>query len=313
MVAHSHMSDDTLPLDCLIVGGGPAGLTAAIYLARFRLSIRIVDAGQSRTSMIPKTHNHAGFPGGITGPDLLARMRSQAGAFGVDLIHGSIDRLARAEDGFVAKSGANRWRAWSVLLATGVVNNRPLMAPDRHDMAVQRGLLRYCPICDGYEVTDKRIAVIGTQTHGHNEALFLRIYSADVTLISPVDDHALSSAERQRLEEAGVVLQDGPCGPLDFDGDQLLVPLPGGVARFDTAYPALGSNIESKLARDLGAAATDEGCLVVDGHQRTSIPGLYAAGDVTSGLDQISHAMGQAAVAATTIRNDLVNTAPLFR
>jgi len=313
MVARSDMSDDRPPLDCLIVGGGPAGLTAAIYLARFRLAIRIVDAGQSRASMIPRTRNHAGYPGGITGPDLLARMRAQAGEFGVDLVDESIDSLGASENGFVARSGASQWRARSVLLATGVVNHRPPMASDRHDIAVQRGLLRYCPICDGYEVTDKRIAVIGTQTHGHNEALFLRMYSAQVTLISPAGDHALTDAERQRLEEAGVVLQDGPCGPLEIDGNQILVPVPGGAARFDAAYPALGSVIRSELATVLGAKATDEGCLVVDGHQRTSIPGLYAAGDVTRGLDQISHAMGQAAVAATTIRNDLADAAPLFR
>lgn len=301
------------PLDCLIVGGGPAGLTAAIYLARFHLSIRIVDAGQSRAAMIPRAHNHAGFPGGITGPELLARMRTQAEAFGVDVVNGSVDALALAEDGFVARSIARTWRARSVLLATGVVNNRPPMAADRHDLAVQRGLLRYCPICDGYEVTDKRIAVIGTQTHGYNEALFLRMYSTDVTLVSPAGDHALSDPERQALKEAGVALLDGPCQLLDIDGDQILVPVPGGVARFDTAYPALGSVIRSELATALGAAATDEGCLVVDAHQRTTIAGLYAAGDVAEGLDQISHAMGEAGVAATTIRNDLATIAPLFR
>ncbi|WP_070151877.1 NAD(P)/FAD-dependent oxidoreductase [Sphingobium phenoxybenzoativorans] len=312
-VAASSRSDDESPLDCLIIGGGPAGLTAAIYLARFRLSIRIIDAGQSRASLIPRTHNHAGFPGGITGLDLLGRMRSQAEEFGVDIVSGAIESLARAETGFVARSGARKWRARSVLLATGVVNNRPPMASDLHDIALQRGLLRYCPICDGYEVTDKCIAVIGTQTHGHNEALFLRMYSADVTLISPAGGYALSSTERQRLVEAGVVLQDGPCEPLTIDGDHILVPIPGGVARFDTAYPALGSAIRSELATELGATATDEGCLVVDPHQRTTIASLYAAGDVTKGLDQISHAMGEAGVAATTIRNDLAAIAPLLR
>jgi len=312
-VAGSGGWDGVPLLDCLIIGGGPAGLTAAIYLARFRLSIRLVDAAQSRASMIPRTHNHAGFPGGITGPDLLARMRTQAREFGVDVVFGSVDSVAREADCFRAKSDAGHWRARSVLLATGVVNNRPPMAPDLHDIAVERGLLRYCPICDGYEVTDKRIAVIGTQTHGHNEALFLRMYSSDVTLMSPSGDHMLSRDERQRLKEAGVVLQDGPCQPLTIDGDHILVPGPGGVERFDTAYPALGSVIRSELATALGAEATEEGCLAVDRHQRTSILGLYAAGDVTKGLDQISHAMGEASVAATTIRNDLANIAPIRR
>ena len=82
---------------------------------------------------------------------------------------------------------------------------------------------------------------------------------------------------------------------------------------FDTVYPALGSDIHSKLAAALGAVLTDEGCIKVDAHQRTSVPGLYAAGDVVVGLDQISHAMGEAGVAATTIRNDLATAKPMLR
>jgi thioredoxin reductase (NADPH) len=313
MVVSSETGEEVPQLDCLIIGAGPAGLTAAIYLARFRLSIRIVDAGQSRASLIARTRNHPGFPGGIPGPDLLARMRAQAGEFGIDVVSGSIDALARVEGGFVAKSSARQWRARTVLLATGVVNNRPPMAPGDHAIALQRGLLRYCPICDGYDVTDKRIAVIGTQTHGHNEALFLRMYSADLTLVAPDGSHTLSGAERLRLEAAGIVLQDGPCESLRIDGEHILISVPGGSARFDTVYPALGSVMRSDLATSLGAEVTQEGCLVVDGHQRASIAGLYAAGDVTKGLDQISHAMGQAGVAATTIRNDLATIAPLYR
>jgi thioredoxin reductase (NADPH) len=86
-----------------------------------------------------------------------------------------------------------------------------------------------------------------------------------------------------------------------------------GRLKFDSIYPALGSEVHSNLAKGLGAAVTDDGCIKVDDHQRTSVPGLYAAGDVVSGLDQISHAMGEAGVAATTIRNDLAKAAPLRR
>ena len=86
-----------------------------------------------------------------------------------------------------------------------------------------------------------------------------------------------------------------------------------GPLRFDSIYPALGSTIRSDLARALGADMTADGCLLVDTHQRTSIPGLYAAGDVVKGLDQISHAVGEGGVAATTIRNDLAERRPLLR
>ncbi len=301
------------PLDCLVIGAGPAGLTAAIYLARFHLSIAVIDAGMSRAAMIPRTHNHAGYPDGIAGDDLLARMREQAGQFGVGVTEGLIERLERADGCFRASGGGQQWTARTVLLATGVVNNRPPIAPEIHDAALKRGLLRYCPICDGYEVTDQRIGVIGTGERGLNEAMFLRTYSRDVTLIAPDRAHALSDKERRQLDDSGIEAVDGPCGPLHIADDRIFAPTPGGELEFASIYPALGSVIRSELAVMLGAEASESGCLVVDAHQRTTVRGLYAAGDVAKGLDQISHAMGEAGVAATTIRNELAEKEPLRR
>lgn len=300
-------------LDCLVIGAGPAGLTAAIYLARFRLNIAVVDSGQSRAATIPRTNNHAGYPDGIPGAELLALMRQQASRFGVEPVHGAVERLERAPDGFVVHADTRAWRARAVLLTTGVVNNRPLISPELHDIAVARGLLRYCPICDGYEVTDREVGVIGTQAHGVNEATFLRMYTRDVTLISPHGEHALSDDERGKLADLNIQVFNGPCEPLTIAGEQIALPTPSGILKFDSVYPALGSVIRSELAVALGAQASEEGCLVVDSHQRTTIPGLYAAGDVTKGLDQISHAMGEAGVAATTIRNDLAQASPILR
>jgi len=144
-------------LDCLVIGAGPAGLTAAIYLARFHLSVRVIDAGHSRAALIPRTRNHAGFPGGISGRDLLQRMRQQAEEFGTSLTTGVVEKLERSGDGFTIHSADGTMQALTVLLATGVVNKRPPIAPEFHDLALSRGLPRYCPICDGYEVTDQQV------------------------------------------------------------------------------------------------------------------------------------------------------------
>ncbi len=303
---------------CIIIGGGPAGLTAAIYLARFHLAIRLFDSGNSRAALIPRTHNHAGYPDGITGPDLLARMLRQAETYGTVREAVTVDAVEPldgnvADGGFAVRIGGRVARARTVLLATGVVNHRPDMADALHDAALQRGLLRYCPICDGYEVTDKRVGVIGTSDHGMREALFLRGYTRDVTLVSPGGAHDLDAACLAKLNDAGIVHVDGPCGGYAIEGDQLALDTATGRMAFDSVYPALGSRIRSRLAVAAGARATDEGCLEVDDHQRTSIPGLFAAGDVVKGLDQISHAMGEAGVAATTIRNLLDEQRPLRR
>lgn len=301
-------------IDCLVVGGGPAGLTAAIYLARFHLSVRLVDAGKSRMAAIPRTHNHAGYPGGVPGVDLLERMREQAREFGVVSETGVAEHVERAQDLFVARlASGEAIRARTLLLATGIVNRPPSISPELHDVALARGLIRYCPICDGFEVTDKRVGVIGDGSHGCKEAVFLRSYTRDVTLIAPHGPLDAPEPDRGRAQDIGVHMVDGPCEPLRLDGDHIVVPTPAGDLMFDTIYPALGSVIRSELAVALGADASPDGCLVVDTHQRTSIPGLYAAGDLVKGLDQISHAMGEGGVAATTIRNDLAEAAPFCR
>ena len=300
-------------LDCLIIGGGPAGLTAAIYLARFRLSVTVVDAGQGRARMIPIARNHAGFPDGIKGRDLVARMAEQASRYGAQVDQGRILKLARDGDTLVGTSDAQEYRARSILLATGVTNNRPDMPDAVHDEAVAKGLLRYCPICDGFEVTDRRVGVIGTGEHGVREAMFLRSYTKDLTLISPDEGHQISDRERAGLHEAGVTIADGPATAIAISDDRIELRCAAGSLSFDALYPALGSVIHSDLAKDLGAAMSPDGCLMVDKHQRTDAKGLYAAGDVVFGLDQISHAMGEGGVAATTIRNDLAALDPLIR
>ena len=301
-------------LDCLVVGGGPAGLTAAIYLTRFHLSIKVVDAGKSRASLIPCTHNHSGYPDGIAGKELVARMTAQAQRYGASIVTGRVTRLDRVEGGFQAEWGEGSVTARTVLLATGVTNRRPPMDEELHDDALARGLIRYCPICDGYEVTDKKVGVIGSDSHGVAEAVFLRGYTADVTLIAPHRALDVSEGDRRRLDELGIETVDGPCAAVAAQEDCIVVDTADGHYAFDSVYPALGSDTHTELAEQVGAELSEEtGCILVDDHQRTSVPGLYAAGDVVLGLDQISHAMGEGGVAATTIRNDLAKERPIKR
>jgi len=306
--------DDPI-LDCLIVGGGPAGLTAAIYLARFHLDILVVDGGKSRASWIPCTRNHAGFPDGVSGDELLQRMRDQACKYGAKIQTEYVTRLERDEESglFCVVWGSGSRRARSVLLATGVSNRRPPMDEDLHDDALAKGLIRYCPICDGYEVTDKKVGVIGSDSHGVAEAVFIRSYTADVTLIAPDKALSLKQEDQERLKEAGIDCIDGPAQAVAISHQFIVVDTAEGHHTFDSVYPALGSDTHTQLGEMVGAKLAEDGCFLCDSHQRTSVPGLYAAGDVVHGLDQISHAMGEGGVAATTIRNDLCKDEPRWR
>jgi thioredoxin reductase (NADPH) len=303
------------PLDCLVIGGGPAGLTAAIYLARFHLDILVIDEGRSRAGWIPCTRNHAGYPDGISGKELLERMREQAQKYGAKILTERVTKLERDEQSgvFAATWGSGCVEAKKVLMATGVTNRRPPMDEALHDDALARGLIRYCPICDGYEVTDKKVGVIGSDSHGVAEALFIRGFTADVTLIAPHKALNLSPEDQKKLADAGICSMDGPAEGVAISSEFIVVDTAEGHHTFDSVYPALGSDTHVQLAEQVQASLSELRNITVDSHQRTSVPGLYAAGDVVIGLDQISHAMGEGGVAATTIRNDLAKEKPLLR
>jgi thioredoxin reductase (NADPH) len=302
-------------LDCLVIGGGPAGLTAAIYLARFHLDILVIDGGKSRASWIPCTRNVSGFPDGIEGAELLQRMRDQACKYGAKIETEFVTKLEHEKETgqFKATWGSGCRTARTVLLATGVTNRRPPMDEGLHEQALARGLVRYCPICDGYEVTDNKIGVIGSDSHGVAEALFLRSYTADLTLIAPDRAMRLKPEDHRKLKQAGIECVDGPAQAVAIPDGCIVVNTAEGHYTFDSIYPALGSDTHTQLAEMVGADLSGDQCIVVDRLMRTTVPGLYAAGDVVIGLDQISHAMGQGGVAATTIRNDLCVDEPRWR
>ncbi|TFZ55310.1 NAD(P)/FAD-dependent oxidoreductase [Methylorubrum sp. Q1] len=302
-------ADPSEPIDCLIVGGGPAGLTAALYLARFERRFLVVDAGDSRASWIPTSHNIPVFADGISGQEILLRQREHLARYGSEVAHGTVRALRRVEGGFAASveeaAGVSREvRARRVLLATGADDVEPDL-PDLPD-AVRRGLVRYCPICDGYEARGKRIAVIGHGDRGLGEAVFVaRTYSRDVTLLTLGQDMHLDAGARERVEKHGIKVVHEPVTSLDVEDARItrLRTAGGDEHRFEVLYSALGLKLRSELALELGAEHDGTGALLVDEHNRTTVPGLYAAGGVVRGLDQVVVAMGHGAMAATDIHN----------
>jgi len=297
------VTSDTDNFDCVIVGGGPAGLTAAIYLARFRRRVLVVDEGHSRASLIPESHNYPGFIGGISGPNLLAALSKQAQRYGASLRQGRVASLHARYGGFRlgvddAELGASR-----VLLATGITDRSPDMPGLRS--AIAHGAVRYCPVCDAYEATDQRIGVLGPTEDAAKKAMFLRTYSRDVVLL-PTDTPKTAPADLAQLRAAAVEIAPSPVFDIEPQDDGVKVLLTDDQSlRVDVLYPALGCDVHSNLARGLGARCNPIGCLLVDDRQETSVAGIYAAGDVVSDLHQISVAAGHGAIAATSIHNSL--------
>lgn len=288
-------------LDTVIIGAGPAGATAAIYLVRFHRSALLIDGNESRARWIPESHNIIGFPQGIGGRALLSQVRTHAQQYGSQFLQDTVEDIVAEDGGFVVRTAGKTVRSRYVVLATGVQDHLPIL-PGAEE-AVRRGLLRVCPICDGYEATGKQIAVIGNGPHGEREASFLKTYSDQVTLLHI---GVAQSELRRGLESHGIELVETALESLTIEEKSLRVRLPALQNRqFDVVYTALGCSPRTELATSLGAACDENGQLMVTSHHETSVSGLYAVGDVVRGLNQVVVAAAEAAVAATHIHNRL--------
>jgi thioredoxin reductase (NADPH) len=282
-------------LDCLVIGGGPAGLVAATYLRRFCRAILVVDAGESRAKLIPQSHNYPGFIG-ISGVDLLAQLRKQASLYGTEVRTATVNALSQTSSGFNATVGQDIISARTVLLCTGLEDHKPEI-----DGQAESDRIRYCPVCDGYEGRDQRLGVLGGAA-GLRKAIFLRTYTREVDFFGKVEE--LPTNLSREAMALGVRLW--PCPQRIRAGPHGVELMTGrGRVWVDALYPALGCQVRSGLAISLGARVESEGTLAVNQHQQTTIENLYAAGDVVSDLHQLAVATGHAAIAATAIHNML--------
>lgn len=289
--------------DCVIIGGGPAGLCAAAYLARFRRSALVLDSGESRMLRIPLARNVPGFPDGIAGAALHALQRAQAERYGARLGHARVTQVTRAGQGFEIAAGGKIYRSRKLILATGVKLMDPHIA--ELDRAVAEARIRYCPVCDGFETEGKSIAVLGRRASAINEARFLRTYTDRVTFLCE-SEAARDSAALEAAREEGINVAEGVVRALSLVDDGIEARFAdGGAQIFDALYPCLGAMPQTALLERFALAVSASGGVLADEHQRTSVADVYAIGDVRDGLDQIASAWGQAAIAATALHNDL--------
>lgn len=288
--------------EVLIVGAGPAGLTAATYLGRFRRPSLVVDAGSSRARWIPESHDIPGFPEGVGGEELLVRLRGHARKYGAQIVPGWINSIGPEEGGFGLQMDGRSIHSRYVILATGVEDQLPALEGAAE--ALLRSVLRVCPICDGFEARDRRIAVVGDGERAEHEAVFLRTYSNAICYIN-IGERS-NDARRQRLDQQGIESVDAKLRQLRISENVLVLDLPDGRHRtFDVVYSALGCAPRIDLAAGVGARCDDSHALRVDAHQQTTVDGLYAAGDAVRGLNQVVIAAAEAAIAATAIHNRL--------
>ena len=293
--------------DALVIGGGPAGLTAAIYLARSLRSVAVFDCDRpGRSDWEQVNHNYPGFPDGISIVELGERGRRQAQQFGAQICQLEVTSLTRSGELFVATAGRSQMRGRAVIFATGVTD-RWVQFPG-YEEYIGRSM-HWCVVCDGYEMRGQRVLVVGDDEHAAIVATQLARFSPRVSLLIRNDVPALGESSLRALNNCGVRVKSGEIAmarsrePGMFEA----VVLAGGEEiALDHLFSERGAEPNIALAKSLGLALTDAGYIKVDTEARTSLPGVYAAGDVTRLFShQVLTAAHEGATAAMSLDHDL--------
>ena len=279
---HDDFDVDRRLYDALIVGGGPAGLSAAIYLARFNRSALVIDAGEGRSTSHETNENYLGFPEGIPSRDLRERGRRQAQRFGVDFADGCVLNVVRDGEQFEASADVCNIRARTLILATGAVDLFPEI--DGLEECIGRSLF-WCITCDGYKTRGKRVVVAGQTDEAAVTAMQLRNFTDAVTVVTNrrSGDAALSERVRANLGASCVALHEGVIASVEGEGGVLRsIALDDGTRiELDLLFSQQGSRPNNDLATALGVKTSEGGWIEVDEEQRTNVEHVYAAGDVT--------------------------------
>jgi thioredoxin reductase (NADPH) len=305
--------------DCAIVGGGIAGMQAAIQLGRYKHSVIVIDAGEGRSSLCRRYHNLLGYPDGISGSDLLAAGRTQAEQLGVTFLHGIASDASQAADAFtleVALSRLNegdggqdyvRIQARRLLLATGVKDRLPEWPALFPCLGIS---VFVCPDCDGYEAADRHTLVLGSGNAGAGMALTLTHWTRQITYVNheleTIDDEML-----RHLDVQGIPVIDQPVSELLTEGDQLrgVLLADGRTVEADRGFTAFGGNeVRSSLGAQLGVKLAGNRHIETDSRtKQTSVPYVWAAGDVAVHSEQAAIAMGDGSQAAIWMHKSLLD------
>ncbi len=275
----------------VIIGGGPAGLSAAIYAARAGLEVTVLyrDGGAlEKTDMV---ENYFGFPEPVPGPELLLRGREQAKRLGAKLVQCEVTGIEYSEKGFKVKSTEGEFLTRALVIAAGASRN----APDIPGVKDHEGSgVSYCAVCDAFFYREKPVAVLGNGEYALEEARTLLQTSSAVTLLTDGMDVPMELPDKLCVDERKIAAVEGN-GKLErvrFDS--------GDALEIDGLFVALGTAGSSELALKLGAF-TENGKIKTNANMASNIPGVFAAGDCTGGLLQIAKAVSDGAQAALSM------------
>lgn len=290
--------------EVVVVGGGPAGLTAALYTTRLGHRTALVDRGGGRAAMMLDTHNVIGVPETVSGNEFLQTAREQVEAYGADVHRDLIADAGRTDEGRIRLQGSERdYLADRVVLATGFSDGHP----DPPLPRTGKGL-HYCLHCDAYMFVDRPVYVMGHGESAAHVAMIMLNFTDSVDLLTREAEPTWSAETAELLEGHPIdVVTEEVTGIQKGDGGWLeaLEFADGTVREYRGGFAMYGAEYNTDLAETLGCDLTDDGTVAVDDHGRTSADAVYAVGDVTPGHNQIPVAMGQGAKAGIAVHKEL--------
>jgi thioredoxin reductase (NADPH) len=300
-------ADDTVDereYEVAVVGGGPAGLTAAMYTTRLGHETVLIDRGGGRAAMMQDTHNVIGVTEDVSGNEFLRTATDQVVSYGADHVRDYIDHATRTEDGrFCLHGNEVTVYAERVVLATGFADGRP----DPPLPRTGRGL-HYCLHCDAYMFVDAPLYVMGHGDSAAKVAMIMLNFTPDVDLLLNGDEPTWDDVTDEQLRAHPVDVLDEEVTGLENGDDGWLEALEfadGTRREYRGGFAMYGSTYNTALAEELGCELNDDGTIAVEDHGQTSVEGVYAVGDVVPGHNQIPVAMGQGAKAGIAIHYDL--------
>ncbi|MFC6836444.1 NAD(P)/FAD-dependent oxidoreductase [Halomarina ordinaria] len=287
-----------------VVGGGPAGLTAALYATRLGHDTVVVNRGGGRAAMMLDTHNVIGVPESVSGNEFLQTATEQVRSYGADLHRDLVTDVERTDDGRFLVVGTDvELVADHVVLATGFSDVRP----DPPLPRTGRGL-HWCLHCDAYMFVDEPVFVMGTGESAAQVAMIMLNFTPEVDLLTRGAEPEWSDEtdERLRAHPVDVVEEDVTGMEKGEDGWLEAFEFEDGTRReYKGGFPMYGSDYNNGLAESLGCDLNDDGTVAVDDHGRTSVDGVFAVGDLTPGHNQIPVAMGEGAKAGIALHYSL--------
>jgi thioredoxin reductase len=291
--------------DAIIIGGGPAGLTCAIFLGRYRRRVLLVDDGKPRNYASRAIHGFLGQHG-IPPHELLAKGRREAIEAGVEICECRATDAERVGDIFEVTTTSGVMRGRRVVLAYGVRDELPDI-PNIHDY--YGGSVFHCPDCDGYEVRDKMVAVIGWGKKVVGLSLKLMQWTDKLTVLTHGREREFGPEQVSKLLANGIGIKDEAI--VSIQGNDSIVRSVtlsnGECVPVDAMFFTIGVHRSSDLAERLGCVPKDPTpCLVVDDHRQTSVEGVYAIGDLAPGSQLAITSAADGAVAAIEINKSLL-------